>query len=603
MSEYASSSRDELRYATSGDESRIAELFAEKLAPGTQDSSLVDSDSDDESIQHDSMSDEKVTISVEPSSPTRTQRTPEGVTQPFQSTKSEACKSPFRSFNTTSDLPDELELLLRRWHEKFGNSLPPCATNVPASNLYYHFKTHQPAYWMHRNGIKLKARMCKLPQYYHQQRPNSEAWQLAVVEGPGIGPHIVYYHGAGGKVGNLHSGGKGGTAFKIWLGADARDLKGFEPSPSILKYYDATKLAKMQPLVVSQEVLRSRGTLAPIQGQRKSSRKSEPAASLVVTLQSDAKEGARTRRKTDRWPVQRSADAMSHNPVKKAWDDSDNRFSNDVFRLRPKSKFFGNQFYDKEGNPLTAGARKRLAAQYAAGSNEVVRVNNPSSDNTQPSIGHTIASQFTTSRIFKPASTVQDRSLRAIIRNEHSTESSSNPAGPTKRSDRKRKRDEVSESTNQEETDDEDLLASFRSPLSPASIRPTSIQRQLAKSVTPISLLESTLSGPEAFIRTHTTFIFYSHHDKPEPKARSFEKCDSIQKLFNQALTKDVFVRPSPRAITASIDGGRAQVSLAEDDEDDFKDLMNALRQADCWKADANGHVTGTCTVEIRERA
>jgi hypothetical protein len=177
-----------------------------------------------------------------------------------------------RSFNQVSILPEELQTLLSQWRNKHGSELPPCAANIPASNLIFHLKTYEPAHWMYRDGTPLNARMCELPSYFVRRKPGF--WQLAVVEGSDIGPFIIFYYQSGAQVGNL-SVGRGGTAYKIWVGDVAGDQRGFELTPSVLKYYGTTT-PSTKPDCPTSNTLKGGFLKANLQDDWRPTRKSEP---------------------------------------------------------------------------------------------------------------------------------------------------------------------------------------------------------------------------------------------------------------------------------------------------------------------------------------
>jgi hypothetical protein len=122
---------------------------------------------------------------------------------------------------------------------------------------------------------------------------------------------------------------------------------------------------------------------------------------------------------------------------------------------------------------------------------------------------------------------------------------------------------------------------------------PTIAQSTIATSTPAVSE-----SAPTGDILTCTKIIFHAFNTDIT-RTKPLSKCDSIAKLFAQALTGDVFSRPSPRVILASIESEngvtQTQISLAEDDEDDFEDFLEAVKVA----SDTVGE---KCVVHVRER-
>jgi hypothetical protein len=121
------------------------------------------------------------------------------------------------------------------------------------------------------------------------------------------------------------------------------------------------------------------------------------------------------------------------------------------------------------------------------------------------------------------------------------------------------------------------------------------------------------VSGPipdslELHMRNSTVLLFFpdnngSNPDSPRPRMLSI--CDSVGKIFGQALAGSVFAGSNGRGalvLSLRIDNQDQVLPMVEDDEQDFEAFLNALMQAQCWSRDVSGKTTGSCTVEVRAK-
>jgi hypothetical protein len=146
----------------------------------------------------------------------------------------------------------------------------------------------------------------------------------------------------------------------------------------------------------------------------------------------------------------------------------------------------------------------------------------------------------------------------------------------------KRKRDD------RDDEDADSLLSRF---ISPAAEKP-----------------HSTLTIPPAKLSEHVVnnvvLLFYPH-TAGSPRVRLLRQCDSVQKLFAQALAGDVFadgVGTGTRVLALTFGGGQQKVrSLVEDDDQDYEDLVTSLKALDCWFLE-DGICQGILTVEVRAK-
>ena len=136
--------------------------------------------------------------------------------------------------------------------------------------------------------------------------------------------------------------------------------------------------------------------------------------------------------------------------------------------------------------------------------------------------------------------------------------------------------------------DAESLLSNF---FSPAAER------------TPVAL-KAKPSELAEHVSNNVVLLFHPRHNGP-PRVRLLRSCDSVQKMFAQALAGDVFGGESgsgTKVLRLTFGGGQQKSrSLVEDDDQDYEDLVTALKGPDCWSMD-DGALQGSLTVEVRAR-
>ena len=139
-----------------------------------------------------------------------------------------------------------------------------------------------------------------------------------------------------------------------------------------------------------------------------------------------------------------------------------------------------------------------------------------------------------------------------------------------------------------EEEDADSLLSSFLSPAAekiPASLK--------AK---PSELAEH--------VNNNVVLIFYPQ-DEGAPRVRLLGGCDNVQKLFSQALAGDVFgdgAGLGTKVLALTFEGGQQKSrSFVEDDDQDYDDLVTALKRLDCWFVE-DGALQGSLTVEVKAK-
>ncbi len=149
-------------------------------------------------------------------------------------------------------------------------------------------------------------------------------------------------------------------------------------------------------------------------------------------------------------------------------------------------------------------------------------------------------------------------------------------------------------------TDYRKLLAAFSTHGGPSSSRIRSEQASSDQKA-----VAATSSHSEELVehaQNNAVFLFYSK-DSPQPRARLFSACNSVQKLFAQAIAGDVFPDDTKAAkvLSVRIGGRQKAIGIVETDVEDFENLAQAILQASHWAPSKNGY-EGSCTVEVRSK-
>ena len=132
---------------------------------------------------------------------------------------------------------------------------------------------------------------------------------------------------------------------------------------------------------------------------------------------------------------------------------------------------------------------------------------------------------------------------------------------------------------------------------------PASYNKLLAAFSSSAEPTSNQMQGVVGHMQNNAVFLFYSQKS-PQPRARLFRACNTMQKLFAQALAGDVFDQDTSAAkvLSMRVAGQQKAMAVVEDDEQDFEEVVDALKAASCWVSRKDGEVSGSCTVEVRAR-
>ena len=107
----------------------------------------------------------------------------------------------------------------------------------------------------------------------------------------------------------------------------------------------------------------------------------------------------------------------------------------------------------------------------------------------------------------------------------------------------------------------------------------------------------------DGHILNNAVMLFYTMETQT-PRVRLLSACNSTEKFFAQALAGEVFERSAGRVniLSVRLPGLQRLLHVVENDEEDFKRLIEAIKHLQCWSEQA-GEINGSCTVEVRARS
>ena len=168
----------------------------------------------------------------------------------------------------------------------------------------------------------------------------------------------------------------------------------------------------------------------------------------------------------------------------------------------------------------------------------------------------------------------------------------------------KRQRTEISRSDQDDTVDMTSMTTRSHSKPTPIPASTSSSKLQIASTSIPLSHLKPHL-------QTHLVCLFYSHSSShPAPRARLFAVCDTVEKLFAQALAGSVFAddqspkgkssgKSSAKVLSVTL-GGKKKIAVAEEDTEDFESVLEAVAGMGWWGLGEEGEVVGSGCLEVR---
>ena len=593
---------------------------------GHEDDVSIKSEEDTESIHYGGEDGEEAsTINVQASSEVTPSKAL-SATSPTHSRVGRHDASPW-----LAEAPPQIQIILSKWFGVHGRYPPPCAGW--AAPQYMHVSTSgKTAIWLHTSGERMTPSMFQVPDLIDTQGLPTR--RILVVQGPTKGPYIVAHTG-GANLDGAPEGVCGGSRFRIWLGVDSTDADGFEPGRASVWKGFAHNLGSKSNSHKSLDQQLAKG-LKPSG--------SHPAVprGKIGTLADSIPEQLKS--KLEAWMAKHGRSyppCTSHFPDRLLHHSSTGATATWWHASGEQMKPQGYSVDSRASTASEASLKRIIVVQGPTRGPHIIRYYKSCSNSeavayriwegvnhgddlglelgcsvfkvlgnlspTQEDIrrwqsgpvhtkGYKIDSVKSGRSHHTPAhwASKQDANLN----NQTALRPRSSIAAPSQyvpstvseyrrphyphRPTVKRKRDDY------DEADRESLLNSFMSPAAEKIPQPLSV------------------SSPELedHLKNSVVLLFFPQSGGA-PRVRLLGRCDSVQKFFAQALAGDVFLDgggPGTKVLALTFGGGQTKSrSLVEDDDQDFDDLITALKALDCWAME-DGFLQGSLTVEVRAK-
>jgi hypothetical protein len=531
-------------------------------------------------------------------------------------------------------IPKEIRALLNRWYSHRGSEQPPpCAVEHTQTKYLNTSKAGNACVFTDRDGVPMKLSICILPEFADA---STKRKYTIVAEGQGRGPFIVGFVG--------HCGGNATVPYHIWKGLDAEDPNGWENVASVFKTTDfhegsVGELEGNLADFVSGGVfhdpdgdLNNYSSEIPVRGASQSyTVTASKSMERIMSYNIDSD------RVADENPLPQNIKQLIHQ-----WCD---RVSPSV-KLESLPFATGNHpstltrtptgrpivWEYKDGSKLTVSMYPLRGTEFKLGGGDKNGVIVAQGPNLEPSV---IAYLHTGSigkqvsyRIWKGIGGGKDgfesgSSVKKIFlaktANVGKTARKNKAAPVNKRNplprfqdaepDMKSAMSDPSPHKRKRPDDDPDsILTTSQSPSKQLRTRdrnPPSITRPPPSAIT-------------KHIQNNTVFLFYSPSYK-NPRVRLFSACNTVQKLFAQALAGDLFDDSGGTAPKGSPTGGRVlsfrfggirkemetskNILVVEEDKEDFEALVRAIETRDWWTSGKSEDlVEGSGPVEVRAK-
>jgi hypothetical protein len=519
-------------------------------------------------------------------------------------------------------IPKILRTLLNRWYSHRGSKQPPpCAIEHTRTKGLNTSKAGNACVFTDRDSVRMKLSVCILPEFANA---SAKRKYIIIAEGQGRGPFIVGFIG--------HRGSNPAVPYHIWEGLDAKDPNGWENVASIYKTIDfhggsVGELESNLADSVSSGVFHdSNGDLnnyssgIPVRGASQSyTVTASKSARRIMSYNIDPD------RVADENPLPQNIKQLIHQ-----WCD---RVGPSV-RLESLPFVTGNHpstlictargrpvvWEYKDGSKLTVSMYPLRGTEFKRGGGDRNRVIVAQGPSLEPSV---IAYFQTRSlgeqasyRIWKGIGGDKDGfesvcSVKKIFLAKAAPVKKGNPVPWSQDAEPDVKSAKSDLAPHKRKRPDDDLDSLLMTGQSPS-------KRLRTRNRDPPSITRPPPSAITKHIQNNTVFLFYSLSYK-NPRVRLFSACDTVQKLFAQALAGDLFDDSGGTAPKGSPTGGRVlsfrfggirnemetskDILVVEEDEQDFEALVRAIEARDWWTGGKSEDlVEGSGTVEVRAK-
>ena len=438
-------------------------------------------------------------------------------------------------------LPAHLNDQLEKWYARHGRHVPKCTTRrrpVEMSEIWYRRKTKDPITWLHTSGAKLDVKWYHLPSFLNN---GDHGPKLIVVCGSGVPPTIVSYNNAGGYIKGVR---EPGITYRIWCGVNG-DKDGFEKSPSVIKMTRTNARHNFNP---------NKKTPAQKAGSTALPNR------VAVEVPTSSKKSTRTRKpstKYDAVPLSKKVKLSSSTPND---DETEEDLSDSTSLL---NKFMASPPV-VTGKPEVEWPSGVQASQlplryicYLCGKSRTEKNMLHYHLRKDHGVKSADEDRIQQRRVLSP------RALKAMSHTENSNKPKAKLPEPTKLK------------------------------------LPQPVKLKLTQE--PVSTVpRRTPEDIDAYIKNNTQVMFFSALGG-SARCRMLTMCDSVHKLFAQAIAGSVFTREKSRVLAVEVEDKEGELPVVEDDEDDFNDFIEQLRRASCWDV-VGGQCRGDSIVYVREK-
>jgi hypothetical protein len=530
-----------------------------------------------------------------------------------------------------STIPQDLRIILNKWYSHKGSKQPPpCAMEYSKTKYLNTSKRGNPCTFTHCNGLGLTISVCALPEFVHS---SVKAKHIIVAKATSLGPFII------GFVGGRSSGPP--VPYHIWEGFEAKNPDGWEEKPSIHKQLSRRSGGEAAKRLVehsadSDHADESEGEsishASELRTQFSASSKLEQNIDSNSQIASNASRSnditndnpmpENIRQVINEWCDREGpsykldslpcATITHYNTLSRssggrpvAWEHvNGEKLKVSMYPLRGTVVKYGAQ--DKNIVVAQGQSLKPCLISYVPGgaNTEMVRFRiwkGIEGDKDGYEQGYSVKKIFLAKSATGGKTTPKNKSVPLQKRK-------SLPRFPKTETDEKYIQSDLT--TRKRKRPDDDLDSSLIIGQSPSKqLRTRNRDSSTTTRPSPLAI--------KNHIQNNAVFLFYSQNSET-PRVRLLSACDTVQKLFAQAIAGDLFDDTGGIALKKG-GGGKVlsirfgcirketeiskNISVVEEDEEDFEALIRAIEARDWWFGGKSGDlVEGSGTVEVRAK-